>query len=1654
MSTPRLARAAYVLFHQIQSIARDLTKQLIRWLLRSWFLLNKQTLFPKAGFVLPTTILLLLVVTLTVGAISFRTFTRTQQTISDRQQSVIYNAATPAIDRAKAKLEFAFDGDRDNRAKAVPSQIELLSIIANDGTNNTPRHSSALDPYTLPDETRLDLNGDGRLDNAWRYRADTDGNGSPDATVAYSLLFQAPGENDPANNLMNSQEAALRSRANNLMVRNAPLSSASVSEQCRRRNASGQVTNVAINADGWFPDPSNTVLLRKNFQVDAYVLPDSPNGSVATLEFQQDRLAIRGFRWAAWFRNDLEIFPGPQFNWNGAMHTEGNLIVGGSNSFRGFLISSPASCLYTEGNSMTTVADKAPETNRNIAFQGQIITGTLRDNNYNGVPVFDLFDGRERPPITAAAQTQMPQSRDSLNPGSRGPADFALDPVRLQTEEVSVGRVVQNPGAARDGAWPNQSFFLKRRLVNENQNMPFVDDTFRADNRYGPKPKYTDQPNGRVPGRIGAPISGRPDLIGNEPGPGQDEESVGLDGYWERRARREGLRLIVGQRLELGDPAGWGGPGGRSASNVSVNNEPLRPWVACAPNLAGRCNEARQRKTIWDNLAAVQATAIYHGGNTNDRDFPVACLATTVHPGTAGTLARSSTFKDLGFGVPPEFFSAPPGGNAYPAGSIISDFFRGEGSNAWQFETPSRQAFADANSPLRATLRNLAQYAGDPLGGAPSFTPVQERGTTGTSVHPYPSMAMWGDFSMLRRVIMRMEEEGIAYDALSPADKTTLHTVGCTMGMLAYNVDYLETFAHNYSQALSQTTNLTSNPIHQRLARLGQKIWMINTAPARRRPYASPTVIPPLPTLTLSGLATPSPAELPAVFDPNATRNSATNPPQSVATPELRLATIDQQRGNPETYIKLLEEWRDASTDANFRRELTEDISLARLIVLSEQVARDRQFGFFGSVGTDPGSVPGAYATRPFSFCSEGSWTTYRDAFFDRTDLTSIPIPLADRNRAGFNQFILPLASLCSSRPRYPILHSLFSTERVMPVQVADIPSGYQFRDTPNGFQRHGDTGSGGTTGRTVRDSIDSGDLYIQLANTGVIYQVVRPADLVTRPLNLGGIGMNQAWTLPAQPAGTGAYYATNSNENLLIKVCSASNGSLLANGNGTTRNATPCDTNGSLFRVAFKDAAFMNGRELMPVRTLDLDLDLLRSTQPAGINDNWLTREKGVVYAFREDAVSEAHIVRPAAASWNSCNSDRALQTVPNCQMATANRNANNSLDPPVNDVSAITPKPVDYFADPDRRPHGFRLRNGASIQRGNSPRGISFISHNPVYIQGPFNLHRPVGSNDTTRASRLEEFTEQLTDDFSNFYSRRTIESRFARPETDQWRPAEVLADAVTPLSPLFCDGSIEDGILSAGGNALRLPPNTSVATLYGCRGTNINSFLNHTRPSNNPTGEGPESDYRWQRTNNILESLWRSQQPRPATGVVPPLSRDDSPIFIRGNTNPALISGISYTGQYYDVNGGKPLIAAPDGVQMNLIMVSGIVPSRPNQAYGGLHNFPRFIENWGSSRFFISGAFLQLSFSTYATAPFDQDRWEVSTTAPSGAELITYYSPPQRRWGYDVGIQYAAAGPVAQRFEFSEPIRNEFYTEPPASDPYIRNLCRQIPGASCPT
>jgi len=1449
-----IKRLFYKLFRRIRKFATSVSKAVFNWFLRALLLTvgyRRRPIHARAGFVLPTVVMLLLVVSLVVAALLLRTGSRTNQVQGAREEQIIFNAATPAIERARAKLEYLFLKDK-RFPTGAPSDEMLLTML----TNN-PRVASPALTYDVPqneyyyklsDETPLgDINGDGQDDPAWSYQVDTDGDRQPE-TVVYSILLKRRASLDPnaikIETALNDQQ-----RADALVVRNGPINTIDATDpncatlgQQQQGNTNPQARPV--NEGDWFTIGSGS--LRKTFQVDAAVISNKQGTSrtVATLEFQQDRQLQRA-NTGAWFRYDLEIFPGNQFNWNGSMYTSGNLIVGGPNGnfFRSYLISSPRSCFYDSrfpGASEITIYESPNQyvtDPSNPDFQGQVVSGSYQTGGFGNSSTFDVLkdDGS---PNTTQSETTLDRSKDSVTESK--PFDgIAVNPVKLLTQDQVQAKVAQfNNRDIRDPGWNADAgagqigyFKTRKRIYNRAGSVPFVDDTYRADDRYGPKSSYGRNKEVIVsPTQMGNTISGSDaNLLTTNTTDAQDTEfrNLGWDGYWERRAFANGLRIIVGQRLELGNPFGF-----------SSSDDPLLP-PAPGQTLS---HEAQQRRTLRDNLAAVQGAVVYHiSSNTptpNNNRVPLACIAVTSHPGTNTSIARSIDFRpssnnDVDYKYPNQTTSPFDGTN--PA--LLSDFFYGRGTNGWEYSIPTLNINGTLPSgDIRTALENLAKFAGDPDG---AFPPKQQAG----QIHPDPNTTMWGDFSNLRRAL---NIDGRANGSI--ADQSYIHSAACTVGMLANNVNY---FVSRFRDPNYQLIGIpvTSNTD---VSVLNQEIEDV-------------------------------------------VRSSATTDNKNNLLPDEILSRLFQAAG---------------SDNDKLRR-----YGLARFIYMQEQIFRDRYWGQQEIASPQDFRVNTTKVAplRP---------ATVNPTVPQKPEITSDKVPL-NCKLADFaqNNNLLSLAKLCPWQPKFPILNAIFPT--------ANAP-----------------------TGNTL----------INDAQIGNIVNQVKPRQLTE-------------WQLPYDQT-------PSSNPNL--------NQFLIRDPDG----------NGNQKRVPLGDTGFFNGREMMTVRTLDIDLDLLRRSPPNSTRsipgDTWLPNS-GIVYAFREDAVREDAIARSPSTSVNYTNAT----------------NTSNSTDPAL--VNGVSIKAVDFVPDPYRRPHGFRLRNGQNISRGASNlRGLSFVSDNPVYIQGDFNFHSTDGSS-----NNLEEFTESLDlDGWSNFYSRQNLEPRFAKPATDFWRPTEIMGDAITILSKSFTEDNIADGIQDANG-------------LHSFRSMN-----------------GPTSQPQWVREDNTVAAT--SSVPIKVDRNGSPMVCNTSPIAPATTcTNPSPY-GSGYRPFGFDY---QPVINLAPQTRVNAMLISGIVPSQINQSYGGFHNFPRFIEKWSDaggskSRMIISGSFVQLNFSNYATGPFSQNAWEPSPNTPPAdnpttPQFIRYYGPPARRWGYDVGLQYAPAGAIAQRLVLPPASRSEFYRDLKADDPYICKL-----------
>lgn len=1510
------------LLRVLQKLSRQAIKRIVTYVLRNLLLWNRRPAAATAGFVLPTTILLLLMVALTAGALTLRASSRAEQAIVERQQKVITNAASPAIDRAKAKIEYLFSEDERITA-GLPSSAYLNSMMLNNGdpVRTFPGIDSTDTPYRLPDEVALNINGPkvasglvptaGDVDNAWAFNADVNGDGVVDPDnewIVYSILITDKARNASDDVLVAVSDGDLDVKADNLVTRTYPLETS--------RSGSGCAAAIAVAEDAAATDPGegwkvvgigDAAAQQKNFQVNVYAIDlNDVSRSIDTLEFQQSRQSVSGNKWGAWFRYDMDIDPGEPFNWNGAMHTEGNIFI--NDDVKAHMISSHNSCLYSEDASEIEIRNDDD-------YKGQVVAASIKRNTFPEVKAqVHVFTTQTTAPSPIDNQLNFRDTTDSVDVTSDAkPIDISSDPIQLFTQGTHQH--------INDTTWTEATNYNSiKRFAKGESSIPNVDDAFRADDRWGPSPTYGDPDRDGFEIPAGTTVGS--DINTADPSLRRliDEEE-GLDGYWERQAIATGLRMIVGQRLELGNAGGWNYIP-TSSTTYGDGPDPLYPIQEVTPIVAATDsrpsatdvtvgeNELWQRKSLRDNLAAVQGMVVYHY-ETDDGKFPLACIALTAHPGTQQTIIDSRTF-DL-----------------YSSGKLKADFFKGKGTNGWEFGFSGLTAATTAlPADLNQALKNLAYFAGDPDGGAPSFTPVQD-----SFIHPFPQMAMWGDFSPLRRVL----DSGTAYGSLSQADQATIHSAACTLELLAYNIESLK---EEYDDVVATTGT-------DGLADIGAAL--------------------------------------------------TANPPSSPVT-----ATGDD-------WLKALK--GSAVSDTIKER--------AEILAHYRQIERDRNLGFLTGKTLDylnPGATIPAYA----------STSTFELTCDPDSEFTSVT-DLNDRVSLGL--------AFCSarSRPKYPSLFYVFPkfdhNQKGVPTPspgfTTEQPTAEEYIDKV--------TGTG--TGKYGKNET------FEIVDTSAIAAVPRGV--------VGGAITYAGWNLPTQAVADALDAPDELDQAFTIQ----------------SENAAGTGYDGRT--VALLDKGLYDGRELLNVRVLDVNLELL-STTKNGSGDYWIADDaeksgRGIVYAFREDAVREDEIVRPAGTTWANCDELSELSQSTDCFMKMPTTTLAGQ-DPPLRDPNLVSAKPVDFYADPERRPHGFRLRNGIDISDDKSREfGLTFVTDNSVYIQGDFNVH---SNNGTTGSSNLlEEFTEKLLDGTVGFgrpfYDDRLIADRnianFAKIKVDHWRPVEILADAVTILSNNFRDGSVDhfftrpspdvgqddrgeyDSVMGSSG----FSPSDLYATSY----INSNRFY---FIQGDQALFAPDKWYH-EIEGNVESPIWISRDGKFALDV----SGTFDPDFDGEGTGVNNAYGKSYLihfdhARLFRLRQNNQIL--PEPTYVNALILSGIVPMRAGQGNGGLPNFPRFLEYWNAEggdaskkkALYFYGSLFQLNFSRAATAPFDQDVWEPSATAPSDArELNIYYGAPNRNWGYDVAQLYLPPGPIASRFIDSPEPRSEFYRELSADDPYVLNL-----------
>ncbi|MEA5500117.1 hormogonium polysaccharide biosynthesis protein HpsA [Limnoraphis robusta] len=379
-----------------QSIER-IIQRLMRSLLRTWMAMNQGDRKGRAGFVLPTVTMVLLVVVLLTIAITLRSFDRAKTAQYRRVEQAVLQAATPALDRARAKLEDLLGGGNESRktgqsSRGIPTESSLYDALSDPAL------------YTFRDEERLqvsftsggsltvctqnNLDNCNQMETAWRFPVDTDNDTQYDSLTYYGIFFRTPAQG------ANNQESRARVP---LDARTLPVDTGTLSNACV---AAGGTSASLVGDTGWLKTTSG--LLKKSFFIYTVTVPitqDDPRPDIpgippdnydnfkgtpgfSALELQQDYGREPIVNNAVIYEDDLDISPGPTFNLNGRIVTNSNLIISPRSTNQGIklhLVSSPASCFYKADNSKIQVA-------------GNVVVGTVDKDNISRPVEVHLFD--------------------------------------------------------------------------------------------------------------------------------------------------------------------------------------------------------------------------------------------------------------------------------------------------------------------------------------------------------------------------------------------------------------------------------------------------------------------------------------------------------------------------------------------------------------------------------------------------------------------------------------------------------------------------------------------------------------------------------------------------------------------------------------------------------------------------------------------------------------------------------------------------------------------------------------------------------------------------------------------------------------------------------------------------------------------------------------------------------------------------------------------------------------------------------------------------------------------------------------------------------------------------------------------------------------
>ena len=352
---------------------------------------------------LPTVIMVSLVVILLTTALLVRSFDRSKNASNVRVNQAVLNAAAPALDRARAKIDEVFKDP--TLPRETPSDESLYNALASNR-------------YVFGDETRLklvnDIDGGGikpdsqantleqreNLSTAWKFPVDTDNNGLFDSYTLYGIYFRSP---------TRGADGKFNRARNPLEARTPPMTQADFSGQCADKLG----TSDSVGDSDWYQSGNK---LAKSFFVYTASVPITDinnlnssqyeqykgNRGFSALELQQDRVRIPINNNAVWYEDDLEISNATTVRINGRVFTNSNLLVAGKDSINRtifYQVSDPDSCYYEQENSKIVVG-------------GNVANGDIQSTTDQGHVEVHRFQGKG---IAPAGQDEPEQGISSRN---------------------------------------------------------------------------------------------------------------------------------------------------------------------------------------------------------------------------------------------------------------------------------------------------------------------------------------------------------------------------------------------------------------------------------------------------------------------------------------------------------------------------------------------------------------------------------------------------------------------------------------------------------------------------------------------------------------------------------------------------------------------------------------------------------------------------------------------------------------------------------------------------------------------------------------------------------------------------------------------------------------------------------------------------------------------------------------------------------------------------------------------------------------------------------------------------------------------------------------------------------------------------------------